>query len=197
VDILDCNAQAARMEALGRLAGGVAHDFNNLLTVILGYSEMLIGTLPEDDATRIALGDIAEAARRGAGITRQLVLFSGRHPVSPERVSVSEQIMTLSSTLRRLLPESVVLELNHPRPSLDVQSDAEELEQLLLNLAMNAREMMRHGGTLRIEAHLRQVAGLVDATGAQAPPAEYVVRSHASVCSSRSSRRKRSEKAPA
>ena len=171
----DRDAQAQRIEALGRLAGGLAHDFNNLLTVILGYSEMLMSTLPEDDATRIAIGDIAEAGRRGAGITRQLMLFSGRLPVPPQLVSISERIMSLSSRLRPLLPESVLLEVAHPRPALDVRADTDQVDELLLNLAMNARDMMRPGGTLRIGACTCQVASLVDATGATAAPGEYVV----------------------
>jgi two-component system cell cycle sensor histidine kinase/response regulator CckA len=167
--------RAQRIEALGRLAGGLAHDFNNLLTVILGYSEMLMSTLPENDATRIAIADIAEAGRRGAGITRQLMLFSGRLPVRPQLVSISERIVSLSSRLRPLLAESVQLEVAHPRLPLDVRADADQINDLLLNLAKNARDMMSGGGTLRIDACRRQVASLVDATGATAAPGEYVV----------------------
>jgi two-component system cell cycle sensor histidine kinase/response regulator CckA len=172
---LDPEAQAQRMEALGRLAGGLAHDFNNLLTIILGYSEMLMTTLPEDDSMHAVIGDIAEAARRGTGITRQLTLFSGRHPGSPQLVSISERIISLAARLRGLLPESVALEITHPHRSLNVRSDPDQVKELLVNLALNAGDRMRSGGRLRIAACCCRVTSLVDATGATAEPGEYVV----------------------
>jgi two-component system cell cycle sensor histidine kinase/response regulator CckA len=122
-----------------------------------------------------AIEDIAEAARRGTGMTRQLMLFSGRHPVSPDVVSIAERIQSLPARLRCLLPESVVLEITHPHPSLNVRSDADQVEELLLNLALNARDQLQPASTLRIGARLCLVTSFVDATGATAAPGEYVV----------------------
>src|SRR4051794_40273699 len=118
MDTPDQGAGVQRMEALARMAGGVAHDFNNLLTVILGYSELLIDRLPEDDDdTRPIVADIADAARRCRRITRDLMLFSGWQPVRPPLVSMADQITAVSSRLQRVIPAEVSLALSASDPS--------------------------------------------------------------------------------
>jgi two-component system cell cycle sensor histidine kinase/response regulator CckA len=171
----DQDARAERMEALGRLAAGVAHDFNNVLTVILGYSELLVATLPDDDTARPIIHDIAQAAQRAGRLTRDLMLFSGSRPVRPQLVGISEQIMALSSTLRRRMPEQISLTVNAMDPSLRVLGDPEQLAHLLENLAAHACDAMRSGGTLCIEASRTHVVRPADMAASRPPAGEYVL----------------------
>ena len=174
MDTSDQNIRAERIEALGRLAAGVAHDFNNVLTVILGYSELLTDTLAADDETRPIIADIADAARRGRRLTRDLMLFSGWQPARPQVVSVADQITALSCRLRRLAPAQVSLTLSVPDPALRVMSDPEQLSELVMNLAERATSVMSGGGELRIEASRHHVAQQMDAMGTPAVPGDYV-----------------------
>jgi PAS domain S-box-containing protein len=142
--------QSQKMEAVGRLAGGVAHDFNNLLTVILGYSQILAdgvpaGTLAESTA------QIKSAAERAAAITRQLLAFSRKQVLSPRVINLNEVVLSLDSLLRRLIGEDIEV-LTVPAADLGmVKADPNQLEQVVMNLALNARDAMPHGGKLTLE----------------------------------------------
>jgi signal transduction histidine kinase/ActR/RegA family two-component response regulator len=143
--------QAQKMEAVGMLAGGVAHDFNNLLTIINGYSQLILNNLPADDPNRQSAEQIMKAGERAATLTRQLLAFSRRQVLQPKVLDVNRLIATLGTMLRRLIGEDIDLQLV-PRENLgQVNADPGQLEQVLMNLVVNARDAMPHGGTLTIE----------------------------------------------
>jgi nitrogen-specific signal transduction histidine kinase len=139
------------MEAVGRLAGGVAHDFNNLLTVITGYSDLMLASRDLNDPQRAALEEIRRSAERGGQLTHQLLAFSRRQPLEPHIVRVNELILQMENMLRRLIGEDLEL-ITIPAASRDaVEADAGRLEQVIMNLVVNARDAMPKGGTLTIE----------------------------------------------
>jgi PAS domain S-box-containing protein len=143
--------QAQKMEAIGRLAGGVAHDFNNLLTVILGFCELLLADGDSDDPRRADIGEIQKAGRRAAGLTRQLLAFSRKQIIEPTRLDLNIVLVDMQVMLRRLIGEDVKVLLDL-RPKLaGVLADRGQIEQIVLNLAVNAKDAMPKGGTLTIE----------------------------------------------
>ncbi len=144
--------QARKMEALGRLAGGVAHDFNNLLGVILGYSELLSATLPEGSEGREQLGEVGNAVKRAADLTRQLLAFSRRQVLAVRVVDLSTLLEESRKMLARLLPESIEFRLVIEPDLWSVRADATQLVQVLVNLAVNSRDAMPLGGLLEIGA---------------------------------------------
>lgn len=141
--------QAEKMEAIGRLAGGVAHDFNNLLTVILGYSTILADALTEGKL-QTAAREVKEAASRAAVMTRHLLSFSRRQVRRVERLNVNAIISGLEEPLRRLIGEDIVLSIILDSSLASVEADRGQLEQILINLAVNARDAMPKGGPLEI-----------------------------------------------
>ena len=143
--------QAQKMDALGKLAGGVSHDFNNILAVIHGNASLLIGALEADDARWEDAKEIERAALRAAGLTRQLLAFSRREAVHPVVLCVNEVIADLERMLCRVLGEHVTLVNASAPPDRHVKMDPSHLDQVLLNLAINARDAMPTGGTLTIE----------------------------------------------
>jgi PAS domain S-box-containing protein len=143
--------QAQKMEAIGHLAGGVAHDFNNLLTVINGYGEIVFGRLRADDPLREMVAEIIKAGERAASLTRQLLAFSRKQKLRPQVVDVNALIEDLTKLLRRLIGEDLTL-VFVPAPDLGlVKVDRGQLEQVLINLAVNARDAMPTGGCLTLK----------------------------------------------
>jgi two-component system cell cycle sensor histidine kinase/response regulator CckA len=144
-------AQAQKMEAIGRLAGGVAHDFNNLLTAILGYADLLLGTVPGDSDVASDLREIRNAGERASRLTRQLLTFSRKQAFSPKIVNLNDVVGELQKMLNRILGEDIVLDVAMD-PQLAVTNvDPGQIEQVLVNLVVNARDAMPRGGTIRIQ----------------------------------------------
>ena len=143
--------QAQKMEAVGRLAGGVAHDFNNLLTVIIGYTETMLVRLPPGDPMQEDLREVLNAGQRAASLTRQLLAFSRKQVTTPVVINLNSAVSEMEKMLRRLIGEDI--ELNTILdPSLgSVKADATQIEQVIANLAVNARDAMPDGGKLTIE----------------------------------------------
>jgi signal transduction histidine kinase/ActR/RegA family two-component response regulator len=143
--------QSQKMEAIGRLAGGIAHDFNNLLTAILGYTQLMLMRIPRDHELRGELTQVERAAERAAGLTRQLLAFSRQQVLQPVVLDVNRVIGDVDRMLRRLIGADVDL---RTVPAVDlgrVRADPGQLEQVLMNLAVNARDAMPEGGKLTIE----------------------------------------------
>ena len=166
--------QAQKMDAVGRLAGGVAHDFNNLLTIILGNAEILYDLMPTDDPLRERIGVISRVAERSSLLTRQLLAFSRTQVIKPKVCDLNTMVSVSESMLRRLIRENIdfrtVLE-----PRLErVFIDPVQLEQIILNLIINGRDAMPGGGTLTVETSHRS---LREAETEDAAPARYVALS--------------------
>jgi two-component system cell cycle sensor histidine kinase/response regulator CckA len=142
--------QSQKMEAIGRLAGGVAHDFNNLLTIILGNTHLLRAAAPPDEEAIGLIDEIREAADRAAGLVRQLLTFSRRTPAHPEIVDLNQIVASTASLLRRLLGEQITVHTRLAPDPVRVRADRGQLEQVVMNLAVNARDAMPNGGTLTI-----------------------------------------------
>lgn len=140
-----------KMDAIGRLAGGVAHDFNNLLSVILSYTSLVRGALPEGDARSQDLAEVLRAAERAVDLTRQLLAFSRRQMLQPRVVNLNEVVTRLEHMLCRVIGEDIVLSTRTASDLRPVRVDVNQIEQALLNLAVNAREAMPQGGRLTIE----------------------------------------------
>ncbi len=144
-------SQSQKMDAIGRLAGGVAHDFNNLLMVIQSYSELIREGLADEDPTRDDVDEILAAARRASSLTKQLLAFSRREPVQPATLPLNDVVSGIEKMLQRIIGEDVEL-FTELSPALGlIRADAGQLDQVILNLAVNARDAMPDGGQLTIE----------------------------------------------
>ena len=143
--------QSQKMEAIGKLAGGIAHDFNNLLTAITGYSDLLLGQVSLDGQARKNGEEIRKAAFRAAALTNQLLAFSRRQMLTTKVLNLNAVVMDLEPMLRRLIGEDVAMKIV-PGPALgQVQADPSQIEQIVLNLVVNARDAMTRGGVMTIE----------------------------------------------
>ena len=171
-----CRSQ--RMEAFGQLAGGVAHDFNNFLTTILGYSDLLLTVKGVKGQIAEQIKEIRDAAGRASSLTNQLLAFSRRQALEPTVLEVNSLIANLESSLLRLLGEniSVICHLHHLKKGAHIKVDAGQFSQIILNLAVNARDAMPKGGCLTIETATLEVPPLSEqpAVGVDLPPGEYV-----------------------
>jgi signal transduction histidine kinase len=168
--------QSQKMEAVGRLAGGVAHDFNNLLTVIRGYSELLLARLEAEDPMRKDLEEVKKAADRASGLTRQLLAFSRRQFIAPKVIDLNAVIANMDGMLRRLLGEDIVelcTELNSQVGS--IRADSGQVEQVIMNLAVNARDAMPKGGRLTIETRNVTISNPTRQQPTVVKPGSYVL----------------------
>jgi len=143
--------QSQKMEAIGKLAGGIAHDFNNLLTAITGYSELLLGQMQPDSRARKNAEEIRKAAFRAASLTHQLLAFSRRQMLTSKVLNLNAVVMDLESMLRRLIGEDIAFTIVPGSALGQVKADPSQIEQIVLNLVVNARDAMPKGGTLTIE----------------------------------------------
>ncbi len=139
------------MEAVGQLAGGVAHDFNNLLMIVNGYGDILLGQLPTDDTRRGHVMEILSAGQRAASLTRQLLAFSRRQVLAPAVLDLNAVVKNMDKMLRRLIGEDINLVMVASEGLWNVKADPGQIEQVIINLAVNARDAMPQGGKLTIE----------------------------------------------
>src|SRR5580658_128916 len=167
--------QAQKMEAVGRLAGGVAHDFNNLLTVITGYSDLLLAGQDLNPKHRVALEQIRRSAERGGALTNQLLAFSRPQPLETRIVRVNELVMQMEKMLRRLIGEDIELVVIPAASEDAVEADPGRLEQVFMNLVVNARDAMPEGGKLTIETGMMHLGESFSAQQFGVEPGRYAV----------------------
>ncbi len=160
--------QSQKMDAIGRLAGGVAHDFNNMLMVIVSYAELLANSLPETDPLRSHTAQILRAAQRSASLTRQLLAFSRKQVLAPQVLDCNSIASETSSMVRRLISENIDLRCNLAADLWPVKADANQIVQVILNLCVNSRDAMPNGGSLVIATRNHHPA---PAAGGPAGPA--------------------------
>jgi len=143
--------QAQKMEAVGRLAGGIAHDFNNILTALIGYGELMLAAIDKPEVVRRNVLETLRATHRGAELTRGLLTFSRRHVLVKKRINVDDVVRETEGLLRHTINETIHLETGLGCSGVFVKGDPTQLQQVLVNLAVNARDAMPQGGSLRIE----------------------------------------------
>lgn len=146
--------QSQKMESVGRLAGGIAHDFNNLLTIINGYSSLILAQIRPDDPIRRSVGEIQKSGERAAALTRQLLAFSRKQILQPRTLNLNDTIQAMRSMLNRWMGEDIAVEVFLSEQPVMVYADPHQLEQVIMNLAVNSRDAMPGGGRLRIETRL-------------------------------------------
>jgi signal transduction histidine kinase len=169
--------QSQKMEAVGRLAGGVAHDFNNLLTVISGYSEILLSQLKMDDPLRPYVRDMSAAGDRAAALTKQLLAFSRKSVLEPKVLDLNEHIRETRTFVARLIGEDIVLSAVLDRNLGRVKVDPVQLQQVVMNLAVNARDAMPRGGKLTMETRNVVIDAEQNGLRSEVKPGRYVVLS--------------------
>ncbi|MBI2678389.1 MAG: PAS domain S-box protein [Candidatus Koribacter versatilis] len=167
--------QSQKMEAVGRLAGGVAHDFNNLLTVIKGYSELLLDGYGEADPRRAEVEEIRKAADRAGALTRQLLAFSRQQVLAPKTLNLNQVVQSMDALLRRLLGESIELSALLGEGVGQVRADPGQLEQVVMNLAINARDAMPRGGKLTLGTANAEIDELYAREHPTITPGRYVL----------------------
>jgi two-component system, cell cycle sensor histidine kinase and response regulator CckA len=166
--------QCQRMEAIGRLAGGVAHDFNNLLTVISGYTQMLLDDEAVPADTKTVLQDIADASARAGELTRQLLAFSRRQTIRTQPLAINEHVGKLEKLLRRVIGEHIDLMTDlHPAVG-SAQLDPSQFDQVILNLVVNARDAMPDGGRVLLRTRRHEFHRPVQIDGVDVPAGVYV-----------------------
>jgi PAS domain S-box-containing protein len=167
--------QAQKMEALGRLAGGVAHDFNNLLMIITGYSELVYNRFRPDDPSRSPLAEVQKAAERAVELTRQLLAFSRKQVLQPRVIALNPLLRDLFDMLRRLIGENIQLSFALAPDLSLAKVDPGQFEHAVINLAVNARDAMAGSGILSIETRNARIGDEAAALNPDARPGEYVV----------------------
>ncbi|TCS63040.1 PAS domain-containing hybrid sensor histidine kinase/response regulator [Varunaivibrio sulfuroxidans] len=168
--------QSQKMQAIGQLAGGVAHDFNNLLTAMIGFSDLLLTRHGPDDPSFADVMQIRNNALRATGLVRHLLAFSRKQTLKPQMIDLSEVLAELSNTLLdRLLGPTIDLQFEHSRDLWPVRADKGQFEQVIINLAVNARDAMPGGGTLTVRTANRSLGEAIQRGHEVVPPGEYVV----------------------
>jgi len=167
--------QSQKMEAIGRLAGGIAHDLNNALTAIAGYAELALGEVPPGHAARNDVEEIRRAAERAGSVTRQLLAFSRKRLLEPRVFDLNETVAVIARLLSRLLGADIQVQVRLVETPLPVVGDPGQVEQALINLAVNARDAMPSGGRLELATLRERVTDDVARTHVPMPAAEYVV----------------------
>jgi two-component system cell cycle sensor histidine kinase/response regulator CckA len=167
-------SHGGKLESIGRLAGGLAHDFNNMLTVMLSGAESAVRRLPPQHRALVDLEDVRAAAERAAELTRQLLVFARQQPVVPSLVDLNQLVVRMEGMLRRLIGEPIELALQLAEAQVNVWADAGQLEQVLVNLVVNARDAMPRGGVLTVRTRRVRVAGDLAPGGWDAPAGEHV-----------------------
>ena len=167
-------SQSQRLDGLGRLAGGIAHDFNNLMTAVLGYAELAAESLPADMPIQQDLAAIGTTARRAAALTRQLLTFARKQLMEPVSLSLNDLVGEVTGLLKRLIGEDIVLTSRLEPDLWTVRADAGQIEQVLINLAVNARDAMPNGGQLSIETTNVMLDAAQARTHADVAPGPYV-----------------------
>ncbi|MGH8103866.1 MAG: PAS domain S-box protein [bacterium] len=169
--------QSQKLEAIGRLAGGVAHDFNNLLTAITGYADFLMSDLEADDARRKFAEEISRAAARAGTLTRQLLAFSRRQPISPQVLDMNSIVSNVEKMLGRVIGEDIRLVSKLDLSPGRIKADPGQLEQILVNLAVHARDAMPSGGTMTIETDTVTLKARRPGAVSDIPAGDFVVLS--------------------
>jgi len=149
--------QAQKMEAIGQMAGGIAHDFNNILTVVIGYGTQLQDNFAEDDPLRENIDQVLAAAERAANLTRSLLVFSRKQVMTPQVVDLGDSTRNMEKFLQRIIGADIQLRTDYSPECLMVYADSGQLEQVVMNLAANARDAMPNGGVLTLETQLREL----------------------------------------
>jgi two-component system, cell cycle sensor histidine kinase and response regulator CckA len=167
--------QSQKMEAVGRLAGGIAHDFNNLLTVIIGYTDIVRAALPTTDPLNDPLEQIQKAGERAALLTRQLLVFSRKQVLQPVTTDLNAVLADMEKMLARLIGEDIDLRVALGTPLWQVKTDPGQIEQVIMNLVVNARDAMPRGGKLTIETANLVLGGSVGRYDLQSPARDYVL----------------------
>ncbi|GHF60049.1 hybrid sensor histidine kinase/response regulator [Seohaeicola zhoushanensis] len=166
--------QSQKMQAIGQLAGGVAHDFNNLLTAISGHCDLLLLRHDQGDPDYGDLVQVNQNANRAAALVSQLLAFSRKQTLRPEVIDLRDTLADLTHLLNRLVGERVTLTLRHDPVLSPIRADKRQLEQVLMNLVVNARDAMPEGGEIRIETEIATLAHPLQRDRATVPPGEYV-----------------------
>ena len=167
--------QSQKMEAVGQLAGGVAHDFNNILTAIVGYTDLLAAELEGNPRQLEDLEEIRKAARRAAALTRQLLAFSRKQVLEPRIIDVNSVVANLDKMLRSLISENIELKMDLADNLAAARADPNQIEQVIMNLAINARDAMPDGGTVTIETRNTTLDEAYAAQHVSVIPGEYVM----------------------
>jgi PAS domain S-box-containing protein len=169
--------QAQKMEAVGQLAGGIAHDFNNILTAIIGYSSMVLMKMTKDDPLRQKLDNILASAGRAANLTQNLLAFSRKQIMQAKPVNLNDIIKNINNLLSRIIGEDIELRMNLAAEELTIQADRGQLEQVLMNLATNARDAMPTGGRLSLQTSRVTVDRKLKGMYGHGKPGEYALLS--------------------
>ncbi|WCT74886.1 response regulator [Sphingomonas naphthae] len=170
-------AQATKMQAVGQLAGGVAHDFNNILTAIIGHCDLMLMRHSPGDIDYDDIQQVKHNSNRAASLTRQLLAFSRQQTLRPQVLQLPDVISEISHLLKRLLGETVTLTVKHGRNLGYVRADPGQLEQVIVNLAVNARDAMPDGGTLSVQTYMMSAADVRRMDSDIVPVADYVALS--------------------
>ncbi|WP_422367569.1 PAS domain S-box protein [Pelagibius sp.] len=168
-------AQSQKMQAVGQLAGGIAHDFNNLLTAMIGFSDLLLLRHRPGDQSFADIMQVKQNANRAANLVRQLLAFSRQQTLQPRLLNITDILAELSHLLRRLIGENIELKMNHGRDLGMIKADQGQLEQVIINLAVNARDAMQGGGVLTIRTASVQVEKERKSKDETMPPGSYAL----------------------